>query len=136
MTEHGPTDAELESLLLAESFQAGICLECAGRGALYIVRGNYVGLCTRCVAAKIGDLRNRGLPLPEWVTQLEREVQMELVQQKRRETRSLQVAWDDLYRCVRCGKMIKANDARYPLNYPEPGIPPHCLSCYEAVSSA
>lgn len=136
MTEHCATDAELESLLLADSFKAGICLGCAGRGALYIVRGMYVGLCTRCVAAKIGDLRNRDLALPEWVTQLEHEIHIELVQQKRRETRSLQVAWDDLYRCVRCGKMIKACDARYPSNYPEPGIPPHCLSCYETVSSA
>jgi hypothetical protein len=136
MTERGPTDPELESLLLADSFHAGICLGCAGHAALYIVRGKYVGLCTRCVARKIGDLRKGGQALPEWATQLERELQMELVQEKRRETQRLQVTWDDLYRCVRCGKMIKARDARYPSNYPEPGIPPHCLSCYEAVTSS
>lgn len=131
MTE--PSDDPLEKLLLAGNTHAGICVGCGARPGLYIVKEMFVSLCARCVAAKIIELRRRSSPLPGWVVQLEGEVTRELAYQERKEREALQVSFNDLCKCRRCGRIIHARDVRYPPESAAPGRPPHCIECYAAV---
>jgi hypothetical protein len=125
--------AVYEHMLLKSTVYGQMCTGCAGPGGLYVVRNKFVVLCAPCTREKIGQLAGSSCPPPEWVRQLEREARAEIRARKRRLEESLTVTWDDLYRCVRCGRMIRSRDARYPFPHTQQSIPPHCITCYDVL---
>lgn len=57
------------------------------------------------------------------------EANREAARLRRRSERALTVDWDDVYKCARCGRPVRSEDARY---YHAPGertSPPYCEPC-------
>jgi hypothetical protein len=127
-----------ERVVPGDCFVNNFCVECGNHGALFVIAGGryygrYVGLCPLCVSVRIERYRRETGALPRWVEQLDKEAKGEVQCQAGTEEARLQVDWDDLYKCARCGHIIRAEDARYWSKPGENFSPPYCLTCIETV---
>jgi hypothetical protein len=127
-----------ERVVPGDCFVNDCCVECGNHAALFVIAGGrhygrYVGLCPRCVSVRIERYRQKVGALPWWVENLDKEAKGEVQFQASEEEAALQVVWDDLYKCARCGHIIRAEDARYCVKPGENFSPPYCLTCVEMV---
>lgn len=129
------SDTLFKWLQAAGVFVGKFCVQCQCHRALFIVRGQYVGLCPGCVVDRIAGLRDSGQAIPDWVVILDDEAQKEVHAQGEREEQLLQVRWDDLSRCDRCGKVMHISDARYWFPPRTTSSPPYCKDCRAQLAS-
>jgi hypothetical protein len=129
------SDSLFKWLHAAGFFVGKLCVQCHCRRALFVVRGQYVGLCPGCVVDRIAALRNSGHTVPDWVVILDDEAQREVDFQREQEEQLLQVRWDDLCRCGRCGKVMHISDARYWLPPGTSSGAPYCKDCRAQLGS-
>ena len=129
-----PVDEELfRRITTGDVLIAGQCARCGYHPALFVCAGRFVGLCPRCTGFRIELLREEGAAEPKWITVLYEEVNDQAARQRRRSERPLTVSWDDVYTCARCGRPIRAEDARYCEPPGENTSPPYCQPCADQL---
>ena len=138
MTAATESAREFHRIVAGDCFVNHWCVECGLHAALFVIAGGryygrYVSLCPRCVSVRIEGYRQEMGEVPWWVENLDKEAEGEVRFQARTEERTLQVVWDDLYKCARCGHIIRAEDACYWVKPGENSSPPYCLMCVEIV---
>jgi hypothetical protein len=123
-----------EWITLGDEFVDGTCLACGDHAAMFVCAGRFVRLCPSCVLRRIDCLRRGAGPADAaWVTLLDREAGRQAAFEMRKKEEPYTVAFDDLWKCARCGALIQPKDARY---HHEPGqvvSPPYCDPCAEAL---
>jgi hypothetical protein len=134
--EVAPVDEYLFQLITAgDTFVNGTCVVCGFGAALFVCAGRFVSLCPFCTVGRIEEYRAIGAdPVePAWIGVLDREARKESAFQIRKEEQAYTVTLDDVWKCARCGALIRAEEARYHHPPGENSSPPYCESCGEAL---
>jgi hypothetical protein len=117
-----------------DTFVNRSCVACGCHAALFISAGLFVVLCPSCTARRIAEhRRGDGRPEPGWIGILEREALAEVARQGRQEESKYTVTLDDLWKCARCGALIRAGETRYYFAPGQVSSPPYCEPCAETL---
>lgn len=131
-----PVDESLfELITLGDRYVNKTCVVCGFHAALFVCAGRFVSLCPFCAVGRIEEYREIGAdPVePCWVTLLYEEARKEAAFQAREEDEAYTVAFDDLWKCARCGALIQRGEARYYHAPGEVSSPPYCEPCADAL---
>ncbi len=132
-----PVDEELfAAMTAADTFVDSTCVTCGLHAALFTCAGRFVSLCPSCVVGRIELLRVRGEREPAWITQLDRDASKEAAYQAWKAERLYSVVFDDIWKCARCGALIRPEETRYHHAPGENTSPPYCAPCADALRAA
>jgi hypothetical protein len=131
----GPEIPLANAVISGHRFRDNSCLKCGDPGALYCFAGGHVGICSRCAMERTERLAAAGHELPPSVLYLYWEAGRELVAQERREKAKLSVSMDDLYRCSRCRRPDRVENARYWGPEGADVLHAFCAECREIIAS-
>ena len=123
---------QFEEILGGDEFINNLCIKCSTHSALFATPVWFVA-CPSCLADRLGHLLATGTPVPWWIQYLHGATRREVVHQSKRKEQSLSVAFDDFYKCDRCGRLIQQSDARYHFPAGARSSPPYCVGCWEQL---
>lgn len=109
-----------DGLLAGYVFQNNTCVECGTHGAAFATPCMF-SACPQCLAGRIRALKATRSDLPQWVLYLEGAAEREVRRQAEAERRAFTVTFDDLNKCVTCGRLFRDREGRY-----------RCSDCYGA----
>ena len=127
------SDAEVrERLVAGDCFYSNTCYRCTLRGAAFILRDSMVGVCPRCVQERIRMLEAELGGLPPDIEAFRKEAVREVACQERREKLALSVDWNYVWKCRRCGHLVRKPEVRLVPAEEGEAFTHHrvCYACY------